>query len=117
MRAGTLVSRKDVMAVERSSRRAFFAIRRASETRTKEERLADKIASSPPGGSRQQTRDDGVRRGRCAWVTGSQELGAQDEGDRDRLRRCLPSVESMDRELDAIRRADAAMRKEQLAQV
>ena len=35
----------------------------------------------------------------------------------DRIKRLLPSVESMSRELRAIRKADAAMREEQLAQV
>lgn len=130
--AGTLVSRRDVVALEQSSRRAFLAMRRVSEARERGEmRDADDddgVGFSPGytlRNRRQQRNAGGYGSGRRrdAWVTGRSEGGFRSGGEgveeaaRGRTRRFLPSVELMDRELEAIRRADSAMREEQLAQV
>lgn len=47
----------------------------------------------------------------------SAEEQSSDEAMLTRIKRSLPSLQLMDRELEAIRRADEAMRDEQLAQV
>lgn len=123
LRAGTLVSRKDAAEVERSSRHALRAIRWASEARTAaERRLAEnEMASCPPGrghwGRGEILHRGSGRRGRDAWVVGVEDANEREEVGIDRIKRLLPSVESMSRELRAIRKADAAMREEQLAQV
>lgn len=129
-RAGTVVSSRDAAAAEHSSRRAAFLLRRASEARAATEGRGKTVSSSRGrdqpsrqqwrrwrrqsgggGGSLGGDRNDG-------WTTSGTLLDVQeDERWRDRIRRCLPSLKSMDRELEAIRRADEAMRKEQLAQV
>lgn len=139
VRAGTVAARRDVVAAERSSRRAALAARRASEARpTAKRHAADETASgisSPGRGHRgKQQQRQGRRQGRQTYGGNS---GRNLDGDRDdtwttsdvlldeekderwghTLRRFLPSVASIDRELEAIRKADAAMREEQLAQV
>lgn len=130
VRAGTLVSRGDVATLEQSSRRTLRAMRRVSEAREKVEReyADDNGLGFSPGylthNRRQQTRACGYgSRHRNAWVTGRSEEGFRsgrqdtEEAARGRARRMFPSVELMDRELEAIRRADSAMRDEELAQV
>ena len=123
VRAGTLVSRKDAAGVERSSRHARRAVRWASEAQAAAETpLADaEMASCPAGrelwGPGETPHRGGGRRGRDAWVVGAEDGNRQEEVGIDRMKHLLPSVERMSRELRAIRRADAAMREEQLAQV
>lgn len=140
VRAGTVVSLRDSAAAERSSRRAAFNVRRASKARITAERHAADAAvlgiSSPGRGHRgkqqQRQRQRQGRRTRSssnnganlgddrndAWTT-SGVLPDPDEEERrvHAIRRFLPSVASIDRELEAIRRADATMREQQLAQV
>lgn len=131
VRAGTLVSRRDVATLEQSSERTFRAMRRVSEAREKVDReyAEEDGPGSSPGhlthdhrGKKQNT--SGYRsRHRNAWVTGESKAGFgsggmdAEEAVRGRMRRMLPSVELMERELEAIRRADSAMRDEELAQV
>lgn len=130
VRAGTVVSGRDAAAAEHSSRRAAFRLRRASEARASTEGRGTTLASSRGRDqpSRQQWRrwrrqsrgsDRSLSGDRNdGWTTSGTLLDVQeDERWRDRIRRCLPSVKGMDRELEAIRRADEAMREEQLAQV
>lgn len=136
VRAGTVVSSRDAEAAEHSSRRAASRVRRASEARAITEGHGAAVASSPGRDQlrRKQWRWQGRRQGRWqhtrggegslagdredGWMTSGTLLDVQ-EGERwrDRIRRSLPSVEGMDRELEAIRKADEAMREEQLAQV
>lgn len=119
-RAGTLVSRKDAATVERSSRRAFLAIRRASQARVSTETSSDEhLSSTSIRGHRRRryNRNIGKCRGRRAWVTGSGAGGNRERGAGGLLKRLLPTMERVDRELHAIRKADSAMKKEQLAQV
>lgn len=133
-RAGTVVSRRDAAAAEQSSRRAALSVRRASEARALTEGHGTTLASSRErdqlsrrqwrrwrrqtsgsDGSLSDDRGDGWTDG---WTTSGTLLDIQeDERWRDRIRHFLPSVENMGRELEAIRRADEAMREEQLAQV
>lgn len=138
VRAGTVVSRRDAAAAERSSRRAALFVRRASEARpTAERHTADDgtglTISSPGRGHRGKQQPQGRQtRGSSNFGGGSNLAGDRDEPwttsgvlldaeEEERwghtTRRFLPSVASIDRELGAIRRADAAMREEQLAQV
>ncbi|CAN0094992.1 unnamed protein product, partial [Laminaria digitata] len=133
VRAGTLVSRRDAAEVERASRHAQ---RKAAEKRPADDEMASSSSSSSsscsPGrgyhhqgwGESSSTRGGGGgghRRDRDAWVVAGVVKDANNGRDGvveiDRMKRLLPSVESMGRELRAIRRADAAMREEQLAQV
>lgn len=117
VRAGTLVSRADVATVERSSRQALLAVRRASEAHITTGKRSNQAASSPPsrGPHRcRQTRDGG---GRADWVEVGKAVDSEERAGREKLRRLLPSMESIDKELHAIRKADSAMRQEQLAQV
>lgn len=117
-RAGTLAARRDVVRVEWASRKAFFALQAASEARGQVERKA----GGPPlslnfGWSRRGCRRDGSMH-RDSWDTGRAATVIDDAWvEEHRLKNMLPSVELMDRELAAIRRADEAMREEQLAQV
>lgn len=131
--AGTLVSLRDAATAERASRRAALCIRRASEERV----AAEKVASNEKAlfsfrGSRYRGRHQRSRRqtqgadgagpggGQSSGLSPSGLLvGAEEEEERWTARtvRLLPSVENMERELEAIRRADVAMREEQLAQV
>ena len=123
VRAGTLVSRRDAAEVERSSCHACRTVRWVSEVREAGEKLADEMASRSPDdrgyrGRREYVRRRRGRRGRDAWVVANEDdANREDDAKMDRIKRLLPSVESMSRELRAIRRADAAMREEQLAQV
>ena len=126
VRGGTVVSGRDAVAVEHSSRRAAYSLRRASEARAMTEGHGTTLISSQ-GRDRPSPQR---RRQRCGserslggdrdggWTTSGALLDVQeDERWRDRIRRALPSVKGMDREIEAIRRADEAMREEQLAQV
>lgn len=130
VRAGSLVSRRDAAAAEVCSRRAALVNRRASESRVAAERhTAEDVPtafSSPGRGHRgkQRRRTRGVDVGSLGggvqgygWTTSGAIQEEDEELRGDRIRRFLPSVESMGRELEAIKRADAAMREEQLAQV
>ncbi|CAN0223652.1 unnamed protein product, partial [Ectocarpus sp. 12 AP-2014] len=130
VRAGSLVSRRDAAAAEVSSRRAALVNRRASESRVAAERHTAEDApasfSSPGHGRRgkQRRRTRGVDVGSLGgggqghgWATSGATQEEDEELRGDRIRRFLPSVESMGRELEAIKRADAAVREEQLAQV
>eukprot|EP00752_Nemacystus_decipiens_P001572 g1533.t1 len=130
VRAGTVVSGRDAAATEHSSRRAAFRLRRASEARATTEGRGRTLALSREHDqpSQQQWRrwrrqSRGSNRSLSGdrndgWTTSGTLLDVEeDERWRDRIRRCLPSVKDMGRELEAIRRADEAMREEQLAQV
>lgn len=124
VRAGTLVSREDAAEAERSSRHAHRAVRWASEARAAAETTlaGAEMALFPADrgqclGRGETPRRGGGRRGRDAWVVGAGDGSRQEEVGIDRMKRLLPSVERMSRELRAIRKADAAMREEQLAQV
>lgn len=125
--AGTVASGRDAAAAEHSSRRAAFSVRRASEARATTQGHETALVSSPGRGQsslqrrRRQTRGGDRSLGgnrNDGWTTSGTLLDIQeDERWRNRIRRFLPSVEGMDRELEAIRKADEAMREEQLAQV
>lgn len=125
VRAGTAVSLSDAAAAEHSSRRAALYIRRAAEARAgMARRAAGETApmfSSPGRGRRWgKQQQDRQRHSRNDFrTTSGTALDVHEEEERwgDKIRRFLPSVESIEWELRAIKRADAAMREEQLAQV
>ena len=120
MLASTLVSRRDAEAVERSSRKAYYALQLASQL----QRGVDNgtfPASSPKmsslrGGLR-GTRGGDLGGCRPAWSALSEGARAGEHNEREIIRCLLSSVASMEQELSAIKRADSAMREEQLAQV
>lgn len=120
VRAGSLVSSRDAAAAEISSRRAALVNQRAFKARvTAERHTAEDMPtsfSSPGYGHRSKQRRR-TRGGGYEWTTSTAIHEEDEELQEDKVRRFLPSVESMGRELEAIRRADAAMREEQLAQV
>lgn len=134
VRAGTAVSLRDAAAAERASRGAARYIRRASEARAGTERFAAgdtaPVFSSPDRGRgwgeqrrpRQKRGGDGETFGgdrKDFRIRSGTVLDVHEEEERwdDKIRRSLPSVAVIERELKAIKRADAAMREEQLAQV
>eukprot|EP00903_Cladosiphon_okamuranus_P016531 g15251.t1 len=119
----------DAAAAEHSSRRAAYSLRRASEARAITEGQGKTLISS--GGRDQPSRQEWRRWRRRTrgsdrslsgdrndgWTTSGTLLDVEEDERRcERIRSFLPSVEGMDRELEAIRRADRAMREEQLAQ-
>lgn len=118
MRAGTLVARHDVVRMERASRKAFVALRAAFKARRQVERESGRNSSSlnfdRSGGALK--RIGGMRRD-CLDSGGG--FTAMDDTwvEEYRLKDMIPSMELMGKELKAIRRADKAMREEQLAQV
>lgn len=127
VRAGTAISLTDAAAAERSSRGAALYIRRASEARAGTDRSAAgdtaPMFSSPGRGRRwgEQRRSRQIRGGgrNDFRISTGTVLDVHEEEERwdDKIRRSLPSVAGIERELKAIERADAAMREEQLAQV
>lgn len=120
-RAGTLVPRRDVAHLEQAARKSSVAMRMASKARRRVDSASEGLSVPPPYHRRKNeiklgTKEGGARRD--DWNQDSSHAGRKDGWmEERRIQLLLPSVELMDRELEAIRRADKAMREEELAQV
>lgn len=123
VRAGTLVSRRDAAVVERASRMVVYALQSVSRSRLKARDGYRRSWSHQTSCGRGRWRDTSGgahchRSSRAAWASLSgDEAEVEEQLDYDKISGLLPSVKSMERELNAIKRADFAMREEQLAQV
>lgn len=123
VRAGTLVSRRDAAVVERASRRVVYALRSVSRSRVKARNGYCRSWSPQTRCGRGGWRDTSGqahyhRSSRAVWASlRGDEAKVEEQLDQHKINGLLPSVKSMERELNAIKRADSAMREEQLAQV
>lgn len=132
-RAGTLVSRRDVEAVECAARLALQANRRASRARRRtagscspenvRQRLRYREGRRRQRWHQIHSRDHDTERGTWTATNADDHCVSNEnrdddaEFDRELLKILLPSTRSICAEVVAIRKADSAMREEQRAQV
>lgn len=123
VRAGTLVSRRDAAVVECASRRVVYALRSVSRSRVKASNGYCRSWSPQTRCGRGGWQDKNGRvhdhcSSRPVWsLLRGDEAEVDEQLDQNKVSGLLPSVKGIERELNAIKRADSAMREEQLAQV